>query len=138
MSTSAAIGMKLADGSVHAIRVNWDGYPGHVGTILAGWYKEPERIKALLDLGELSCLDERLDSDDPNRGDLTIAYGRDAGEEAMFPAQTFASVDEYYHNGESRMSADYLYLYEDGRWLVYGLYNDPDWIEMQVIIGKEQ
>lgn len=50
----------------------------------------------------------------------------------------FASVDEYYNNGESRMSADYLYLYDNGRWLVYGLYNDPDWIEMQVIIGKEQ
>lgn len=136
--TSAGIGMKMPDGSIKAVRLNSDGYPGHTGAILAGWYKSEDRVKALLDLGELSCLGERLDSDDPNRGDLTIAYGRDAGEEAMFPAQTFASVDEYYHNGESRMSADYLYLYEDGRWLVYGLYNDPDWIEMQVIIGKEQ
>lgn len=130
--------MTMPDGSIKAVRLNSDGYPGHAGVVLAGWYKTEDRIKALLDLGELSCLGERLDSDDPNRGDLTIAYGRDAGEEAMFPAQTFASVDEYYHNGESRMSADYLYLYEDGRWLVYGLYNDPDWIEMQVIIGKEQ
>ena len=136
--TSAGIGMKMPDGSIKAVRLNSDGYPGHTGAILAGWYKSEDRVKALLDLGELSCLGERLDSDDPNRGDLTIAYGRDAGEEAMFPAQTFASVDDYYHNGESRMSADYLYLYEDGRWLVYGLYNDPDWIEMQVIIGKEQ
>lgn len=136
--TSAGIGMTMPDGSIKAVRLNSDGYPGHAGVVLAGWYKTEDRIKALLDLGELSCLGERLDSDDPNRGDLTIAYGRDAGEEAMFPAQTFASVDEYYHNGESRMSADYLYLYEDGRWLVYGLYNDPDWIEMQVIIGKEQ
>ena len=136
--TSAGIGMKMPDGSIKAVRLNSDGYPGHTGAILAGWYKSEDRVKALLDLGELSCLGERLDSEDPNRGDLTIAYGRDAGEEAMFPAQTFASVDEYYHNGESRMSADYLYLYEDGRWLVYGLYNDPDWIEMQVIIGKEQ
>ena len=29
MSTSAGIGMKLENGSVLAIRVNWDGYPGY-------------------------------------------------------------------------------------------------------------
>ena len=36
MSTSAAIGIKLPDGSVKAIRLNWDGYVAHAGTILGG------------------------------------------------------------------------------------------------------
>lgn len=130
--TSAGIGMVLPDGSIRAVRVNADGYPGHVGTILAGWYKEPERIKALLDLGE------RFDSNDPGKGNLTIAYRRDGGEEAAFPVQSFHSTEEYHRIGLDQLSADYLYLYDNGRWLVYGLYNDPDWIEMQVIIGKEQ
>ena len=135
--TSAGIGMKMPDGSIRAVRLNSDGYPGHAGVILAGWYKTEDRIKALLDLGELSSLGERIGQDDPNAGDLTVAYHRDTSE-PLKPASSFASIDEYYHNGKGDLAADYLYLYEDGSWLVYGLYNDPDWIEMQVIIGKEQ
>ncbi|MBR5442576.1 MAG: hypothetical protein IKV44_06445 [Clostridia bacterium] len=42
MSTSAAIGIKLPDGSVKAIRLNWDGYVAHAGTMLGGWYKTAE------------------------------------------------------------------------------------------------
>jgi hypothetical protein len=99
---------------------------------------ETDRVKALLDLGELSFLGERFDSSDPGKGNLTIAYGRDGGEEAAFPVQNFPSTEEYHRIGLDQLSADYLYLYDNGRWLVFGLYNDPDWIEMQVIIGKEQ
>lgn len=87
--------------------------------------------------GHLASLGERISQDDPNAGDLTVAYQRDASE-PLKPASSFASIDEYYHNGKGDLAADYLYLYENGRWLVCGLYNDPDWIEMQVIIGKEQ
>jgi hypothetical protein len=136
--TSAGIGMKMPDGSIQAVRLNCDGYPGHAGVVLAGWYKTADRVKALLDLGELSFLGERFDSSDPGKGNLTIAYGRDGGEEAAFPVQNFPSTEEYHRIGLDQLSADYLYLYDNGRWLVFGLYNDPDWIEMQVIIGKEQ
>ena len=30
------------------------------------------------------------------------------------------------------MAADYLYLYDDGRWLVFGLYNEPEWVQIDV------
>ena len=43
MSTNAAIGMKMADGSVRAVRLNWDGYVGHAGAILGGWYTTAEQ-----------------------------------------------------------------------------------------------
>ena len=136
--TSAGIGMTMPDGSIRAVRLNSDGYPGHAGVVLAGWYKTEDRIKALLELGELAALGERFDSNDPGKGNLTIAYGRDGGEEAAFPVQNFPSTEEYHRIGLDQLSADYLYLYDNGRWLVFGLYSDQDWIEMQVIIGKEQ
>ena len=41
--TSAGIGMKMPDGSIKAFRLNCDGYPGHAGAILAGWYKTEDR-----------------------------------------------------------------------------------------------
>ena len=58
MSTNAAIGMKQPDGSVRAVRLNWDGYVGYAGAILGGWYKTAEQVEALLALGELSEIKE--------------------------------------------------------------------------------
>ena len=123
MGTPCAIGMKQADGSVRAIRCNYDGYVAGAGVILAGWYTEPTEIEALLALGDLSQLAEELDA--------CVAYHRDR-HEPMRPARCFASVDEYQHLAECEMSADYLYVYEDGKWLVYGLYNVPEWVEIFV------
>lgn len=123
MGTPCAIGMKLADGSVRAIRCNYDGYVAGAGVILAGWYTDPAKIEALLALGDLSQLAEEPDA--------CIAYHRDR-HEPMRPARRFASVDEYQHLAEAEMGADYLYVYDDGRWLVYGLYNVAEWVEVEI------
>ena len=129
MATRAGIGIKQADGSVKAIYLHWDGYPGHAGAILGGWYKTPEQVEALLALGDLSEIDETLET--------CVAFHRDRGE-ALNTATTFASVEEYQTKGKGDLDADYLYLYDAGRWLVYGLYNDPDWNELNVVIGDEE
>ena len=129
MSTSAAIGMKLADGSVKAVRLHWDGYPGHAGAILGGWYKTAEQVEVLLALGELSEINETPET--------CVAYHRDRQEPFKAPA-TFPSVDEYRYRGEGRLVADYLYLFEDGKWRVYGLPNDPYWHELNIIIEEKK
>ena len=129
MATRAGIGIKQADGSVKAIYLHWDGYPGHAGAILGGWYKTAEQVEALLALGDLSEIDETLET--------CVAYHRDRGEKQR-PATTFATVEEYQTKGKGDLDADYLYLYDAGRWLVYGLYNDPDWNELNVVIGEEE
>ena len=127
MSTNAAIGMKQPDGSVQAVRLNWDGYVGYAGAILGGWYKTAEQVEALLALGELSEIKETPET--------CTAYHRDMGEEYRAPF-SFETVDEYQYRGKGRLAAEYLYLFDDGKWSVYGLYNDPDWHELDVIIGK--
>ena len=129
MSTNAAIGMKQPDGSIRAVRLNWDGYVGYAGAILGGWYKTAEQVEALLALGELRELNETPET--------CVAYHRDRHEPYKAPVK-FATVEEYRRNGESRMSAEYLYLYNKGTWSVYGLYNDPDWNELDVIVGKQE
>lgn len=123
MGTPCAIGMKRADGSVRAIRCNYDGYVAGAGVILAGWYTDPAKIEALLALGDLSQLGEEPDT--------CVAYHRDR-HEPMRPTRKFASVDEYQHLAEAEMSADYLYVYDDSKWLVYGLYNVSEWVQVEV------
>ncbi len=129
MGTPCAIGMKMEDGSVKAVRCNWDGYVAGAGAILGGWFADAAKVEALLALGNLSELAPELDT--------CVAYHRDR-HEPMRPARRFADVDEYRRLGEAEMAADYLYLYEDGGWRVYGVYNEPDWIKLEIKIGDNE
>ena len=111
MGTPCAIGMKMEDGSVKAVRCNYDGYVAGAGAILGGWYGNAAKVEALLALGELSQLAGELAA--------CVAYHRDR-HEPMCPAKLFASVEEYQRSAKGDMSADYLYLYDGGDWLVHG------------------
>src|SRR5574344_794808 len=83
MGTPCAIGMKMEDGSVRAIRCNYDGYVAGAGVILGGWYTDAAKFEALLALGELSRLAEALTD--------CVAYHRDR-HEPMRPAKLFAGI----------------------------------------------
>ena len=123
MGTPCAIGKKMEDGSVLAIRCNYDGYVAGAGAILGGWYTDATKVEPLLDLGELSQLaKEPADC---------VAYHRDR-REPMRPAKRFDSVEEYQHTAKGEMSSDYLYLYDSGYWSVYSLYHEPDWVRIEV------
>ena len=123
MGTPCTIGIKMVNGSVRAIRCNYDGYIAGAGAILGGWYTDVAKVEALLALGELSQLAEELD--------VCVAYHRDR-HEPMRPARRFTSVEEYRLTGKGEMFADYLYLYDGGCWSVYGLYHEPDWVRVDV------
>ena len=66
-----------------------------------------------------------------------VTYHRDR-HEPMRPARRFTCVDEYRWLAEAEMSADYLYVYDDGKWLVYGLYNVSEWIQVEVKKDSEK
>jgi len=123
MSTRGAIGMRQPDGSVQAVYVHHDAYVAGVGAILGGWYKTPELVKGLLDLGDLSSLGTTLAD--------TVAYRRDRGED-MRIARYYRDIDAYRCNGRRDLGADYLYLYDGNRWLAYGIPGEPDWVEIKV------
>lgn len=60
MSTRSLIAIKNTDGTVSSIYCHWDGYPSNNGRLLLEHYAEPGIINALLALGSLSSLQERL------------------------------------------------------------------------------
>jgi hypothetical protein len=123
MSTRGAIGMRQPDGTIRAVYVHHDAYVAGVGAILGGWYETPELVKGLLDLGDLSSLGTTLED--------TVAYHRDRGED-MRIARNYRDIDAYRRNGRRDLGADYLYLFDGGRWLTYGIPNEPDWVEIKV------
>ena len=123
MSTRGAIGMRQPDGTVRAVYVHHDAYVAGVGAILGGWYETPEKVESLLALGDLSSLGTTLAD--------TVAYLRDRGE-VMRTARNYRDIDAYRRNGRRDLGADYLYLYDGGRWLVYGIPGESDWVEIKV------
>ena len=128
MSTSAAIGIREPDGTVRAIRLNWDGYVAHAGAILGGWYKTAEAVNDLIALGDLSEIKETVEG--------CVAYHRDRGELYRHP-RTFASVEDYQYCGMRQMNANYLYIFDDGVWHVYGLDRTSEWIGLEVTKSME-
>lgn len=125
MSTACAIGLKMADGAVQAVRCNWDGYQGGAGLILWESYQNADKVATLLALGELSILGNRL-APAPGEShsfsnpalDVVVAYHRDRGE-PLRPPVSFKDAGDFANNGISRMKVDYLYLFAEGKgWLL--------------------
>lgn len=117
MATRSLIVTQAEDGKFHGIYCHNDGYLRGVGKKLAHHYTDPEKVKKLIALGDISSLRKEVDAtpghcwQTPDR-DVTIAYGRDRGETGTEPTvrATLEGVAEYIYDHA------YLYLFQDGRW----------------------
>ena len=140
MGTSSSIGIKQPNGQVRAISCHWDGYPEHVGRILHEFYGDEAKATRLLRLGDLSSLGESLTPppgirhtfDHPAKA-VTVAYRRERGDDVPPPA-TFADAEDYRMNAKSRFMADYVYLLDNGMWLVE---EGHEWIPVADILRKD-
>lgn len=122
MSTNAFIGIR-ENNSITYIYNHSDGYLEYPGRMLLEHYNSEEKAKALVELGDVSVVKEKLapaegtvhnfDYDKRQEG-VSVFYGRDRGEdwESIKPITIQNTVfDEHqYYN--------YLYDVEQGCWLV--------------------
>jgi hypothetical protein len=136
VSTRSYIGIQDGE-TITAIYSHFDGYPSGVGQVLADHYTDPEKIKALVALGDLSALapelGERHDFDDRTHGDWCLFYGRDRGEEGVEP-KTHGDETEFLVAATNH-GTEYAYLFRNGAWWCYdndgigmfGLPSAPTW-----------
>ena len=119
MATRSTIALEYADGTVGQVYCHWDGYLSNNGQILLNHYKDPFKVRALLDLGDLSSLGDGLGeqpdfNDAANVNDCTF-YGRDRGETGT-EARSYKSYADYRENAQFE---EYNYiLRRDGNWYV--------------------
>ena len=143
MSTRATIGMKLPDNTIQAIYCHNDGYPEGVGATLCKAYTDPAKVKALIDLGALSCLGEELEPA-PGRPhtlakpqkNVTIAYHRD-NHEPLDPGQNYATLDDYARDAPNFYDAEYLYFFEDGDWRFITARGQCEWTAVKDVLEKQ-
>jgi predicted RNase H-like HicB family nuclease len=117
MATRSAIIQRLEDGSFWGVYCHWDGQVTGVGATLKEHYMDPGKVAALIYLGEISTLGERVHPEGdshsyahPEPG-TTVFYGRDRGDSDTSPIQgTLDEVSEGIgHDG-------HVYLFERYEW----------------------
>lgn len=117
MGTRSAIIVKVGK-EYKGIYCHWDGYPSRVGRLLDEHYNTQEKAEALVNLGDLSSLQERLEPepqeihsfDRPSEG-VTVAYGRDRGETGIE-----AKIGPTVKSVANRIEHAYCYVFKDGEW----------------------
>ena len=122
MSTKSRIGILNTDGTTETIYCHWDGYPEHQLPILTKNYTTEEKVRELLELGDISALGERTAPEEneahswsaPAKG-VTIAYHRDGGERKI-RARRSKSIDDL-HSADWDVNWFYLFDAANSAWL---------------------
>lgn len=127
ISTRSSIGIKYKDGTIKDIYCHYDGYLEYNGQMLYYYYRNIEKIQELIDLGDISSLNKKLNPD-PNfkhgfeyedrQEDIVVAYGRDRGE-SNISCKSYNNIEDYKKNLlESWKEYSYLYDEDKEKWIV--------------------
>jgi hypothetical protein len=116
MGTRSRIAIKNPDNTYTSVYCHWDGYPEGVGSTLVKHYNTEVKVKELLALGDLSCLEKNLNPTEPHsfdcpQDDVTVAYGRDRGESDQ-DATTDTTLSAV-------QCEEYTYVFTDNTWTAY-------------------
>jgi len=149
MATRSTIALEYADGSVDCIYCHWDGYLEGVGSVLLDHYTDPYKVRELMDLGDISHIGEvigvkhpfsfhrvdmSLDEYEKEYGNMTVAYGRDRGDDGTI-ARRFVSFEDYVSNHQYE-EFEYI-LRPDGIWYVWDTDVTDNYIPLSVALKQQ-
>jgi len=126
MATRSTISIREEDNQVKTIYCHWDGYIDGVGQELKDNYSDADKVRELINLGDISSLRakvkpmegyEDVHTFDSPLSDVTIAYGRDRGESNIEPR-------EYNIFPYEKQEYSYMFDVKTNTWLVREDYND--------------
>src|SRR5208283_2906384 len=134
MSTRSRIAIMNDDKTIKSVYCHSDGYLSWNGKILLQHYQDEDKIKALINLGDLSSLSESIEcpkghSFDNRVEGYTIAYMRDRGE-INCNGINDVSLDQLIKTGNDS-DAEYIYIYKDKKWYWHAMnYHGKQWFEL--------
>lgn len=125
MSTRSSIAIKNKDGSIDSIYCHYDGYLEYNGKILNYYYRDIEKIKDLLDLGDISSLNIKIHPDpkfkhsfdiEERQEDVVVSYNRDRGESNVKKKHFDTMIDYKKYVMDSWMEYSYIYDERTSKW----------------------
>jgi len=142
MSTRCFIGISMSTHHIHGIYCHSDGGPSDVGKVLLEHYQDPEKIRKLIEHGDVSILGpeigDRHDFDNPPAGQTTF-FARDRGEES--DPEVYETTDDFLEHARGSDAA-FVYLFDRDRWLVRypGLdrHGYGPWMRLDAVSGASE
>lgn len=122
MSTRSRIGILKENGSIESIYCHLDGYPEWVGKKLYRYYNNPERIKKLINLGDISHLENNLEPNpemehkfghDTEQKNVVVAYHRDRNEDWKFVKPLLSKDIKEFEKFCLDSDQEFAYLYDE-------------------------
>lgn len=107
MATRSRIGTLNKDGSIRYVYCHWDGYPSWNGKVLLDKYSTQEKVDELLDMGDISQLEESIAN--------SVFYHRNRWMSWENVQPTIVeTMDEFL----DLCDEEYVYFFKDGTWYV--------------------
>ena len=135
MGTRSNIGIVNEDDSITAIYCHWDGFLSYNGKMLLQHYTSTDIVNQLMNLGDLSSLNEKLYPDDSKphtfqnqQEDVCVAYGRERSESDV-GSKIFKDIGDF-ERFAGNSDAEYQYLFNSGTWTYREINRDGKWKQL--------
>ena len=112
MATRSRIGLQLSDDSIVSVYCHYDGYPAHNGRVLRTHFDTIEKVRELIDGGDMSCTRTNVGWNNETLPEVGPLYYSARGEDC--PPRHDETMTEFFNNGE-----EFGYIYQNGEWFCY-------------------
>ena len=112
MATRSRIGLQLSDDSIVSVYCHYDGYPAHNGRVLRTHFDTIEKVRELIDGGDMSCTRTNAGWNNETLPEVGPLHYSTRGEDC--PPRHDETMTEFFNNGE-----EFGYIYQNGEWFCY-------------------
>ena len=117
MGTRSRIGIQLQDQSIVSVYCHYDGYPAFNGKVLRDNYDTVEKVKELIDGGNMSCTWTNAGWSNETLPESGALYYTSRGESLEDNAPRLdEDMEEFFSDGE-----EYSYIFRNGNWFAYDM-----------------
>ena len=124
MGTRSRIGIQLQDESIVSVYCHYDGYPELNGKVLRDNYDTVEKVKELIDGGDMSCTWTNAGWGNETLPESGALYYTMRGESLEDNAPRLdKDMEEFFSDGE-----EYSYIFRNGNWFAYDMHQFEDMV----------
>jgi len=127
MGTRSRIGIQLKDDSILSVYCHWDGYPEFNGRVLRDNYDSVEKIRDLIDGGNISALHTNAGWNNETLPEVGPLYYTMRGEKIENNEPKYhTNLNEFLIYADNECCAEYTYHFVNGEWVCHNLNAGPD------------
>ena len=133
MGTRSRIGIQLQDNSVLSVYCHYDGYPEFNGRVLRDNYNTVEKVKELIDGGDMSCTWTNAGWSNETLPEMGALYYTSRGESLESNAPRYD--DDIFEFLKKENNEEYAYIWSvNNKWVCMNMNqfndNDPQKVEI--------